>query len=124
MSKTTREKIEDIINAITADHKEWNGNQLSEHANRLAAYLYPLRLYEGEAERACNVRRMAIMVDDKFWDRIGVKRSATAAETQMMTEDVYADYWKVKALRESAEETIRTLKARIRVMLAEQHEFS
>ena len=124
MPQTTRQKIEDIINAVTAEHKEWTGDQLSNHAMKLAGYLYPLRMYEGETERQCNLRIMTLMTDKDFWTKSELRRSVSAARTQMMTEDVYEDYWKVKALRESAEETIRTIKARIKVMLAEQHEFS
>ncbi len=107
---TITEQIKEILSSINSQFGKLDGHQCSEFANALAALLYPLRTYEAEGEGECNKFMLNLMEEGD---------SKAKAEVKMKSDEVYQKYWNIRAMREGSEETIRTLKARIKVLQGE-----
>ncbi len=101
------QQVEDILKTINSKFGDLNGSDCSKVLIQLSVLLYNILMEEAESEGMCNT----LMVE-------GMKTgdSKAAAEVKMKSGGTYQTYCEIKALRIGMEETIRTLKVRIRVL--------
>jgi len=114
---TIRDQISEVLSKINFGFKTLTKEECAEYANVLASLLSTVLEKEAEMEGIANMYKVTLIQSDEA-------KSVGEADAMMRASKEWLDFRKTRALRIGMEETIRTLKRRIDVLLDNQREFT